>query len=318
MSLSEPDLSVVIPVYRSGEILPDLLDQISAVVEERGLVHEIILIDDASPDDTWSEMREFVPRYSNARAIRLMRNGGQAAATLCGLEMALGHLILTMDDDLQHPPDQIPILLEALEADPELDGVFGVSSDKKHSFQQNLGSRILSWVNARSFGLPRGLRSSSFRLLRRSVGKAAVEHRTLNPALSAILYSSTARLKSIPVRHERRKSGASGYTLGRQIRLAWDNITNVSMLPLRLVTVFGSVFCFFGLIMAGHTLFKYFSGQIAVPGWTTVVILLSFFSGVTLLALGIIGEYLGRILREVRGSPRFIIREELPGSREQR
>lgn len=304
------DVSIVIPVYRSGEFLAELLRQVSDVLGERQVTHEVILVDDASPDDTWSVIQALVQEFDQVRAVRLMRNRGQAAATLCGLEMVRGSFVITMDDDLQHPPDQIPILLDALEADPTLDGVFGAFEVKHHSLSQNLGSRFLAWVNSRAFGLPKDLRSSSFRALRREVADAAVEHRTGTPALTAIIYSSTSRLTSVPVRHQERRSGTSGYTFGRQMRLAWDNICHVSMLPLRLVSLVGFIVCGFSVLMVGHTLFNYYTGRVGVAGWTTVVILVSFFSGVTLLALGVMGEYLVRVLREVRGTPRFIIRDQ--------
>jgi len=305
----ELSISVVIPVYNSAGCLPELLRQLSDVLDQRGEPYEIILVDDASPDNSWDVLMRETAKRPKLSAVRLMRNGGQARATLCGLERARGGIVVTMDDDLQHRPDQLVILLSAMAAEPDLDCVFGVFDKKQHAGYRNLGSRIIHRINARAFGLPPGVRSSSFRVMRRELAKAASSHRTGNPALAAILCECTARLKSITIEHAPRYSGRSGYTLARQARLAWDNITNVSMWPLRATSVLGLATCGFSFVLVLVTLVRYFTHQIGVAGWTTVVILVAFFSGILLLALGVMGEYMVRVLREVRGAPRYIVRD---------
>lgn len=306
-----PALSVVIPVYNSSGCLPELLRQLVDVLDQRGRSYEIILVDDDSPDDSWATIRRELPLYPKVRALRLMRNGGQARATLCGLEHARGDTVVTMDDDLQHPPDELPKLLDALAADAEVDCVFGVFDRKEHAGYRNLGSSIVQLTNARVFGLPRDVRFTSFRVMRRALAEAASRHRTGNPALAAILADCTSRFACVPVRHAPRFAGRSGYTLARQMRLAWDYICSVSMLPLRVSSALGFAACLFSAVLVVVTLVRYFAHQIGVPGWTTVVILVSLFAGVTLLTLGVMGEYLVRVLREVRGAPRYIVRESV-------
>lgn len=304
-------ISVVIPVYKSGPCLPELLRQLTDQLERMRGPHEIILVDDDSPDDTWNVVQELVPRYPRVTASRLMRNSGQARATLCGISHARGEIVVTMDDDLQHRPDQLPKLVDALDNNPGADCVFGYFEQKRHAGYRNIGSRVIRWVNARAFGLPRDIRSSSFRAMRRPVAAALATHGTANPAIPALVYGTTRRIISIPVEHAPRHAGESNYTLSKQLRLALDNICNVSMLPLRAVSVMGLAICFLGAVFVVNVLVRYMLGRIGVAGWTTVVILVSFFSGITLLSLGIIGEYMVRVLREVHGAPRYVERETI-------
>ena len=309
MKTTPVEISVVIPVYNSSGCLGELLRQLTQQMEDIGKSYEVILVDDASPDDSWQVIKDLAPQYPMVMAIRLMRNGGQAFATLCGLENARGEIVITMDDDLQHPPDQIPKLLDTLKSTPDTDCVFGYFEEKKHAAYRNLGSRAIRWINARAFGLPSGVRASSFSAIRKQLADAIVMQRTRNPAISVLLYGSTQQIASVPVQHQERFSGESNYTLAKQFRLALDVICNVSMLPLRAVSLLGMTICLLSGVLVAFFLCRYFAGQTGVAGWTTVVILISFFSGVILLSLGVIGEYLVRILREVRGGPRFTIRE---------
>lgn len=311
MKTGAVDISIVIPVYNSSECLPELLRRLTDVLAEVGKAYEVILVDDGSVDDSWAVIQEHVPRYPHVSAVRLMRNRGQAIATICGLGRTRGQTVVTMDDDLQHRPDQLPILLDALESHPEVDCVFGYFRDKKHAGHQNLGSRIIAWINARAFGLPRGFRSSSFRAMSRRTVNAVLAHHTANPAIVALVYGSTRRVLSVPVEHAPRYAGKSTYTLAKQIRLALDSICNVSLLPLRAVSALGLVACASSVVLVAWVLVRYLRGQIGVPGWTTVVILVSFFSGIILLSLGVVGEYMVRVLREVRRSPMYVERETI-------
>ena len=307
------DISVVVPVYNSSACLEELLKQLTARLESMGKSHEIILVEDCSPDNSWDVIKQLAPHYPNLRAFHLMRNSDQAKATLCGLAQARGEIVFTMDDDLQHRPDQIPRLIEVLEKDPTLDCVFGVFRQKKHAGYRNLGSRFLRWMNYSAFNLPSRTRTSSFRAMRKSLVQVLIQYQTRTPTILALILDSTKRIDSVEVEHAERFAGQSNYTLRRQFLLAFDNICNVSMMPLRLVTFMGIVFCALSLLMVLTVLIRALTGDIGVPGWATVVILVSFFSGIIMLSLGIIGEYLARIMREVRGSPPYLIREQRVG-----
>jgi len=306
---SDCDISVVIPVYRSGECLPELLRQLCGELDGMHRLYEIILVDDGSTDDTWKVVRGLVERHRCLRAVQLLGNRGQALATLCGLSHARGQIIVTMDDDLQHPPGEIAKLLAELESNQDLDCVFGFFPEKQHAVYRNFGSRIMGWVMEKTFHLPRNFRSSSFRAMRRTLVRAILDHRTANPLLAALIFSSTSRVKSIAVDHAPRLAGNSHYTIARQVRLALDGICSVSTFPLRAISFAGMAICGLSAVMIAIVLFKYVTGAIDVPGWTTVVVLLSFFAGMILISLGVCGEYLVRILHEVRGAPQYVERE---------
>jgi len=306
---SDCGISVVIPVYRSGECLPELLRQLCPELDGTHRFYEIILVDDGSPDGTWKVIRESAERHRCLRAVQLMGNRGQALATLCGLSHARGQIVVTMDDDLQHPPGEIPKLLAELEGNPDLDCVFGFFPEKHHATYRNFCSRIMGWVMRKTFHLPRDVRSSSFRAMRPALVRAILDHHTANPSLAALIFGNTSRVKSIAVEHSPRYAGNSQYSIAKQIRLALDGICNVSAFPLRAVSLLGMAICGLSAAMIAVVLFKYATGAIGVPGWTTVVVLVSFFAGMILLSLGVFGEYLVRILREVRGAPPYVERE---------
>ncbi len=311
---SDPlEITVVVPVYNSSACLEELLKLLTAQLESMGKSHEIILVEDCSPDNSWEVIKHLAPHYPNLRAFQLMRNSNQAKATLCGLAHARGEIVFTMDDDLQHRSDQMPKLIKALEHDPMADCVFGVFRQKKHTAYRNLGSRILRWLNYSAYNLPANTRTSSFRALRKSLVQVVIQHQTQTPSILALILESTKRIISVEVEHADRFAGESNYTFRRQFLLAFDNICNVSMLPLRLVTIMGIMFCALSLLMVLFVLIRYLTGNIGVAGWATVVILVSFFSGVIMLSLGIMGEYMFRIIREVRGSPPYLIREQQIG-----
>ena len=307
------DITVVVPVYKSSTCLEELLKRLTTQLESMGKSHEIILVEDCSPDNSWEVIKQLAPHYPNLRAFHLMRNSGQARATLCGLVHARGEIVITMDDDLQHRPDQIPRLIEALEQDPTLDCVFGVFRKKKHAGYRNLGSRILRWINYIEYDLPAGIRTSSFRALRQSLVQVLTHYQTRTPTILVLILDSTKSFDSVEVEHADRFAGQSNYTLRRQFLFAFDHICNVSVLPLRLVTFMGIVFCALSLVMVLVVLIQKLTGNISIAGWTTVVILISFFSGVIMLSLGIMGEYLSRIISEVQGSPPYLIREQQTG-----
>lgn len=305
------ELSIVVPVYNSSDCLPALLERLERELARSGRRYEIVLVDDDSTDDSWSVLRAEAARRPALRAARLMRNAGQVPATLCGLELARGAIVVTLDDDLQHPPDQIAALVAALEAAPELDAVFGQFAEKHHRGYRNLASRLLGALHRRAFGLPRGVRPSSFRALRRRLVDAVLRHPHRAPSLTTLIAASTRRVATVPVRHDPRWAGRSNYTLGRQLALAFDNLAGSSTAPLRAVSAIGLVFCVgsfgYGLVVLG----RYLSGRIAVPGWTTLALLALLSTGLVLVALGVIGEYLARVLREVRAGPRHVVRERL-------
>ena len=270
---------------------------------------EVILVNDASPDDeTWEAIRELVLAYPFVRGFDLLFNSGQFRATICGFEHAEGDLIVTMDDDLQHPPEELPRLLEALRTQPAVDCVMGAYREKKHSIIRNFGSHLMARLNEILYNKPKGLRTSSFRAMRRQVAEAICAHGTSKPILGPLLLRSTRRIVNVDVEHHARSVGRSGYNLRRMIRVTLDNLISGSTLPLKVVSLFGLVAATASTFLGVFYLVQYLSGSIRVPGFATQVLLISFFGGMSLFSIGLVGEYLIRIIHEVGRPPRYFVR----------
>ena len=308
--LREPVIySVVIPVYGSACILPELHNRLTVAMHGLGKTYEIIFVDDCGLDDSWLVLQDLAKKDTTMIAIQLMRNSGQGNATLCGLAHASGELIFTMDDDLQHPPEEISRLLEAMNED--VDVVMGVPIEKKHHWFRRLGSRLVHNLNCYLLGKDRHLRFSSFRLMRRQVVYALLELRTLSPALGPLINSVTHRIINTEVLHAPREKGRSNYTLGRLLSVLTSNLIGFSMLPLRLLAVLGLIGVVLSLIISLVLIFNYLIRDKSVPGWTSLALSFSIISGFNFLAFSILGEYVLQILKRVNRVPRFNVRAHI-------
>lgn len=303
-----PSISVVIPCYNSEKTLQELMGQLIPVLEAEAVAFEITLVDDGSQDNTWKVIKELSIKFQPVHGIQLMKNSGQTNATLCGIEHTRSDLVATMDDDLQHRPDQLPLLLEMLRNHPDVDCVYGVFKEKKHSPYRNMGSFLIKKINQHSYKLPVGTQTSGFRLMTRQLAREIVKKKSINASLSVLILGHSRNVISVPVKHERRMIGRSNYTLTKQFRLAFDNICNSTMAPLRFVSGMGIGISMISTILIIYYLIRFFFGTIGIEGWTTLVLLISFFSGMILLSLGIIGEYLVRVLREISPLSPYTIR----------
>ncbi|NQU26388.1 MAG: glycosyltransferase family 2 protein [Candidatus Nealsonbacteria bacterium] len=303
-------VSVVIPVYQSEQTLLPLVTRLRDVFAEMGVGYEIVLVDDASADDSWKVMQRLRSEYSGVKIIQHMRNFGQHKAILCGLRHSTGEFVIGMDDDLQHPPEEIPKLLEALEGDEETDVVVGAYETKRHSWLRNLGSWAVNRITSRVFGIDPNLKMTSFYILRRSVVKEMANATCNNPRISQLLLLTTNRIKNVRVAHHARQNGLSGYSFSRLVTDALDNILSNSSLPLQLVSYLGFGCSLMSFVVSICYLCKYLFGTITVPGWTTIILLLLFFFGIVLFSLGVVGEYLIRILRQVQQPSRCTIRQK--------
>jgi len=301
--------SVVIPVYGSAGILPELHRRLTAVMQGLGKPYEIIFVDDCGRDRSWQVLQELSNADKAVTAIQLMRNAGQSNATLCGLAHARGGMILTMDDDLQHPPEEIPALIEALGAD--VDVVMGVPREKKHHWFRRIGSNAIHDINCYLLGKDRSLRFTSFRLMRRAVVDGLLTLRTLSPALGPMINSVTHRIINTTVQHDPRKEGRSGYTFGRLVSQTMSNLIGYSMLPLRLLAVMGAAGIVLSMTFAAVLIVRYLMGGINVPGWTTIALLLVLISGFNFFAFAILGEYVLRILQRVNATPQYFVRDKI-------
>lgn len=304
------EYSVVIPVFRSAECLSELHERLTKVFQDISPNYEIILVDDASPDDSWRIMRQLRSQDHRVKIIQHMRNFGQHKALLCGLCHSKGDFIITMDDDLQHPPEEIPKLIAGMRDNDDIDVVIGTYELKQHSWFRNLGTNVINFITSYVFSKNRNLKLTSFRIMRKSVVNELVNIRTHSPRIGQILLLITNRIVNIPVAHHPRKQGRTGYTFSRLVSDALDNILSNSSLPLQIVCFMGFGCSLLSVALSIYYLYRYFLVGISIAGWTTTTLLLLFFFGVLFFSLGIVGEYLIRILREVQGSPRSIIRKK--------
>jgi polyisoprenyl-phosphate glycosyltransferase len=311
-----PRCSVVVPCYRSEKTIPPLLQRLRAVFGEMKQTWEVVFVDDDSPDGvgaTLDALRADDPEHVGV--VHLLRNAGQHAAIMAGLQRVRGQVVLTMDDDLQHPPEEIPRLVEALQ--PGVDVVYGGADHRRHAAWRNAGSALVRALMVVTIGKPRHLVLSSFRAMRREVADALTKGaRSPYLFLDAEIFRVTTRAVHVEVEHHARADGRSSYTLGALLRLATNLVFNHSALPLRLISVLGISAAVVALAFGSTIIAKRILGIPQQMGWPSLAVLITFFGGATLFSLGMIGEYLIRIMHQTAQRPQFHVRsEELPGRR---
>ena len=304
-----PAYSVVIPVYRSGEILHELTARLRGLFEQRGDSFEIVFVEDCGGDNSWGIVRQLVEGERRIRGIRLNRNYGQHNALLCGIRAARGSIIITMDDDLQHPPEELPKLLHKLEEG--FDVVYGATVSEPHGFFRGTASRITKWVLSNAMGAATAGRVSAWRVFRSPLREAFSDYKSPFVNIDVMLTWATMSFAYVQVEHHPRKQGVSGYTLRMLVRHAMNLMTGFSTLPLQLASVMGFVFSIFGLCVLVYVVWRYLLSGATVPGFAFLASIIAIFSGAQLLAIGIIGEYLARIHFRTMGRPPYQIGERL-------
>lgn len=300
-------VSVVVPCYRSAKTLPRLVDDLMETLPAITTAFEIVLVVDGSPDDTWQVASQLANKYPETRAMRLARNYGQHNALIAGVRNARYEVVVTMDDDLQHPADQIPVLLNALTDDIDL--VYGVAAEEEHGFFRSLASRAVKSAMASTLDVQGARSISAFRAFRTFLrdGFDGLEgpHASVDVALSW----STTRVAEVRVRMEERSEGESNYTVSLLIKHALTMLTGYSTKPLRLVGYLGFLCAAFGVLLFGVIIYKYATGATTVAGFTTLASMVALFSGAQMLAIGVLGEYVGRMHSDSMGRPTYVIRE---------
>ncbi len=302
--------SIVVPVYNSAKTLDELYNRVKAVFEN--VIHEdfeFVLVDDASKDDSLKVIKRLAGMDGRVRYVHLARNHGQQKAVLCGIDHASGDFIITMDDDLQHPPEEIPKLIEKMDSDPDIDVVIGKYDSKKHNGIRRLGTKMLDVFSDMALKKDKDLKLTSFRLMRKFVADNLSEININSPTVGHCLLMVDGNIENVKVRHDPRKEGKSGYSLGRLIHIFMLHVYENSDLPLRLVGYIGSFSLIFAMMMSLYYLVRYFSGRIHVSGWTTLVILVLFFNGLSLFSVGVMGRYLMINIKETKHLPKYSIKE---------
>lgn len=300
------DVSVVVPVYNSDTIISDLVARLEPVLAANYDSYELILVNDGSRDASWEVICSLVEKYNWIRGINLMRNYGQHNALLCGIRKARFETIVTMDDDLQHPPEEIPKLTDKL--NEGFDVIYGPPIKQQHGLWRDFASLITKTSLKATIGVETAQLVSAFRAFRSEVRKAFDDYRGSFVSLDVLLTWGTKRFSAVPVRHDLRKEGISNYTLWKLITHAFNMITGFSSVPLQLASILGFLFTIFGLIILGYVIGNYVVRGGSVPGFSFLACIIAVFSGVQLLMLGIFGEYLARIHFRSMDRPSSIIR----------
>ncbi|MGH8016769.1 MAG: glycosyltransferase family 2 protein [Opitutaceae bacterium] len=299
-------LSIVVPLYRSEATIARLVEALAMLEIAGG--HEIVLVHDGSPDGTLARCRELMDRIQfPITLVDLARNFGEHNAVLAGLRVARGAAVVTMDDDLQNPPGEVIRLVEHLRA-RDLDCVYGVYREKKHSRFRNLGSRFTNWVSRFVLDKPRGLYLSSFRCLSAFLAREVSRYEGPFPYIDGLILQASQRIGSLEVEHAARTDGSSGYTLRKLIRLWTSMFVNFSVMPLRAATLLGFVLSVVGLLLFVLVFVEYFAAGVPARGWGSLMATILVFSGAQLVMLGLVGEYLGRLFLTVNRRPQSVVR----------
>lgn len=308
-SRSDFTYSVVIPVYNSQEVVGATVERVAEVFEAAGLRYQVVLVNDGSRDRSWDVIADLARRSPHVVALDLLRNYGQHHANLAGLREATGDYVITMDDDLQNPPDQLLLLIDkALEGH---DVVFGRFERKQARGYRRLGSTLISLINRRVFEQPRGLAVSNFRILHRDVVERICGSRTAHPYITgqALMFSHSPA--DVLVRHDARASGTSNYGLRRITSLVLTILFSYSVFPLRAAAALGFAVAGVSFLLGLFYLVRSFFVDTAVPGWTTIAVLLAVLNGVVIMLLSMLGEYVVRTLNAVSAVTTYHVSERV-------
>lgn len=308
-------VSVVIPVFNSQATLPPLVDRIASVFDQLEASCEIVMVNDGSQDQSWEIISRLARQYPIVRGIKLLRNFGQHNALLAGIRSAKGEIIVTIDDDMQIPPEEIPRLLTKL--DEGFDVVYGKPQQEQHGLFRDTTSLLAKKILQVSFGVEHITYISAFRAFRSKLRDAFANFQAVRVSIDVLLTWSTKNFTYILVQHEERSHGKSGYSLRKLIRHTINMTTGFSERPLRFASLTGFGFILFGLSILLYILIRYFTSHTPVPGFTFIASLISIFSGVQLFSLGVIGEYISHIHLATLNKPAYVIAEEINCSKDE-
>lgn len=306
MEKNDIELSVVIPVFNAADTVKELYRRLTKVLEHLEKVYEIIFIDDGSTDESVQILKELHTQDKHVKVVRFTRNFGQHPALAAGFRQCKGQVVVQMDADLQNPPEEIPKLLEKHRQG--YDVVFGIRKRRKDSLYRKISSSIVTWMMKQCMNASQA-NPTAFKVMSSQVidafNQCQEKSRFTSGLISWLGFSQTG----VEVEHVERASGKSSYSFLKLFFLTLDLVTGFSSLPLQIASVIGFVFAFLGLISGLYILLKKLFIGYYILGYASVIVAILFFSGIQLLCLGIIGEYLARVYREAQGRPLYIIKE---------
>ena len=300
--------SVVVPVYNSAALLPRLVERLAPVMVAVGAPFELILVNDGSRDDSWEVIEDLAARHRWVRGLSNMRNFGQHNATLAGIRAAKYAVTITMDDDLQHPPEELPRLIAALT--DEWDVVYAPPTREEHGPLRNLASVITKVALQGAMGTATARQSSAWRIFRTQVRDAFIHCQMPLVSVDVLLTWGTTRFAALPLRHDPRTVGKSHYTFKSLVRHAFNMMTGFSVLPLQLASFVGFFFTLFGIGVLVYVIGRYLIEGSSVAGFPFLASVIAIFSGAQLFALGIVGEYLARMHFRIMDKPAYVLRDD--------
>jgi undecaprenyl-phosphate 4-deoxy-4-formamido-L-arabinose transferase len=306
-------VSLVIPVYNSRATLPQLAERLRSVLAEVAPAGgELVLVNDGSPDGSWEKVRQLAETHDWITGINLLRNSGQHNALLCGIRAAKYDTIVTIDDDLQNPPEEMIRLLNKL--DEGFDVVYGAPIQARHGLWRNLASRLTKLALSSALGAATATQVSAFRAFKTDVRKGFAGYTGPFVSIDVLLTWGANRFASVPVRHDARIEGASNYTFRKLLRHTLNMVTGFSTLPLRFAAFLGFLLCCFGLAILSYVLWCYITRGTSVPGFPFLASIISIFSGAQMLVLGILGEYLAGMHFRLMGKPSYVVADVVHSS----
>jgi glycosyltransferase involved in cell wall biosynthesis len=299
--------SVIIPVYNSEKIVGQTVNSIIAFFEKKDLTYEIILVNDGSPDNSWHVIKQLSKENKNVISVNLLKNYGQHTAVFCGLSYANGDYMITMDDDMQNPPEEIIHLIDKVCEGYDL--VFGKFKEKKHNWVRRMGSKVIGYLNYKIFNKPSDITLTNFRIIKRDVVDRMLDYKTNYPYIPGLVLLFSSKIANVEVEHNARPVGSSNYTAIKIIKLTSRLLFNYSSYPLRLISMIGIAISIVSFFLGFSFIIRKIFLGVTVPGWTSMVVLLAFFNGFVILLLGLLGEYVSRILNQLSVTKTYYVKE---------
>ncbi|TAN44934.1 MAG: glycosyltransferase [Nitrospirae bacterium] len=299
--------SIVMPACNSEDIVGTTIVKTLNFCREQKLDFEFVVVEDGSRDHTWDKIRSLAEKNKEIIAVSLLKNYGQHTAVYCGFGHASGDFVITMDDDMQNPPEEIIHLIR--KADEGYDAVFGKFRKKRHHPIRRLGSKVIGYLNARIFGKPEEVTLSNFRIIRRDVIQRILEYKTNYPYIPGLVLMFSGRIANVDVEHHERAAGKSNYGVLMIAQVVSRILFNYSSYPLRLFSIVSFVVSFISLVAGCAFLAKKLLIGAAVPGWTSLAVIISFSNCLISAMLGMLGEYMGRLINQTSSSRGYYIKE---------
>jgi glycosyltransferase involved in cell wall biosynthesis len=309
MAIKSKSITVIIPVYNSEQILPSLFLKLIQTLESMECPFEIIFIEDCSKDNSWNVIELLSTKDSRVKGIQLSHNYGQHNALLSGIRAANHEIIVTIDDDLQNPPEEIPKLVQCL-IQGNHDVVYGYPVNESRSFLRKQASVITKIALKNAMGIENARYVSSFRAFYTNIRDSFSHYQNTVVNIDVLLTWGASRFASIKVQHNTRHSGSSGYTLSKLMNHAFNMITGFTTFPLKMASYIGFIFSMFGFIILCYVLFNYLFHGKSIAGFTFLASSIALLSGAQLLTLGIMGEYLARMNLRSMQKPAYHIKEK--------